>query len=87
MYRRLTGQLYRAIQSNTNLFKGERNPLNCNLKEMQGFDFNSHSPFKEYFLPHISVTLNDQRQVALTIPEFKTKSQVVFQKPGTMPNY
>ena len=80
MYRRFTGRLYSAIQKNTSLLKGERTPLNSNLEDMVGFDFNSNSPFKEYFLPTMTVTLNNQRQVELFIPEFESKSEVVFPK-------
>ena len=34
MYRRFTGQLYKALQSNTSLMKGERTPLNCHLEAL-----------------------------------------------------
>ncbi len=78
MYRRFTGQLYKALQSNTTLMKGERTPLNCHLDALVGFDFNIHSPFKDYFSPEWSVTLNSKRQVVLTLPEFKPKKAVVF---------
>jgi hypothetical protein len=78
MYRRLTGSLYRAIRSNTAIFKGERTPLNSNLDELVGFDFNSNSAFKDYFLPTVLVVLTNERQVQVTLPEFKPKSEVVF---------
>jgi hypothetical protein len=78
MYRRFTGSLYSAIQSNTTIFKGERTPLNCNLDELVGFDFNSNSAFKDYFLPTVLVELTNQRQVQVTIPEFEPRSEVVF---------
>lgn len=80
MYRRFTGSLYSAIQSNTTIFKGERTPLNCNLDGLVGFNFNSNSAFKDYFLPTILVELTNQRQVQVTIPEVEPKSEVVF--PG-----
>jgi len=78
MYRRFTGSLYSAIQSNTTIFKGERTPLNCNLDELVGFDFNSNSAFKDYFLPTVLVELTNQRQVQVTVPEFEPRSEVVF---------
>jgi len=78
MYRRLTGSLYSAIQSNTAIFKGERTPLNSNLDALVGFDFNNKSAFKDYFLPTVLVELTNQRQVQVSIPEFEPKSEVVF---------
>ena len=78
MYRRLTGSLYSAIQSNTAILKGERTPLNSNLDALVGFDFNSSSAFKDYFLPTVLVELTNQRQVQVNIPEFEPKSEVVF---------
>jgi hypothetical protein len=78
MYRRLTGSLYRAIRSNTAIFKGERTPLNSNLDELVGFDFNSNSAFKDYFLPTVLAELTNQRQVQVIIPTFEPRSEVVF---------
>jgi len=78
MYRRFTGSLYNAIQSNTAIFKGERTPLNSNVEDLVGFDFNSNSPFKDYFLPSIVVEITNQRKVQIAIPELEPKSEVVF---------
>ena len=78
MYRRFTGSLYNAIQSNTAIFKGERTPLNSNLDELVGFNFNSNSVFKDYFLPDLHVELTNQGQVEVVIPEFEPKSELVF---------
>lgn len=81
MYRRLTGQLYAALLSNTNLPKGERTPLNANMKDLEGFEFNSHSPFKDYFIPKITTVVGADRQLQLTVPELEPKNQVLF-PPG-----
>lgn len=78
MYRRLTGQFYNALQSNLNLPKGERTPLNSNMKDLEGFEFNSHSPFKDYFDANITTVLDDNRQLQLTLPELDPKNQVLF---------
>jgi hypothetical protein len=78
MYRRLTGQLYKAILENTHIPKGERTPINADMSGLTGFEFNINSPFSEYFLPKIEVSLNSQRQVVVNISEFEPKSEVVF---------
>jgi len=78
MYRRLTGQLYKALLSNTNLPKGGRTPLNADMKDLEGFEFNSHSPFKDYFIPKITTVLDTHRQLQVTIPELDLNTQVLF---------
>ncbi|RZK12667.1 MAG: hypothetical protein EOO46_02275 [Flavobacterium sp.] len=78
MYRRLTGQFYNALRTNTHLPKGKRTPLNANLKDLEGFEFNTHSPFKEYFTVPITVVLDAQRQLHITIPKLDPRSQIVF---------
>lgn len=80
MYRRLTGSFYNALLENTHLPKGQRTPLNASMKALEGFEFNSHSPFKEYFLPEITVVMDSERQVQVTIPELEPKSQMQFPK-------
>lgn len=84
MYRRLTGQLYNALLSNTQLPKGERTPLNANMKDMEGFEFNSHSPFKDYFTSTITTKLDDNRQLQITVPKLDLNNQVLF--PPTVNN-
>lgn len=78
MYRRLTGALYTSLLSNTNLSKGKRSPLNSNMKGLEGFEFNSHSPFADYFTPKIEVVLNPQNQVTITIPKLDPKKDMLF---------
>ena len=45
---------------------------------MVGFDFNSNSPFQDYFLPNIEVTANSQKQITVVVPEFEPKTQVKY---------
>lgn len=80
MHSRLNGQLYAAIQQNNSLPKGERNPLNSDMASLAGFEFNTYSPFAEHFLPEIEVTLNNQRQVEITVPEFQPATAIKFAK-------
>lgn len=78
MYRRLTGALYNTLLGNTNLPKGKRTPLNANMKGLEGFDFNSHSPFDTYFTPRIEALLNSQQQIEITIPKLDPKRDIQF---------
>ncbi|MCY1226835.1 hypothetical protein D3C87_143120 [compost metagenome] len=78
MYRRLTGAFYNALLENTHLPKGQRTPFTADMKALEGFEFNIHSPFKKYFLPEITVVMDSQRQVQVTIPELEPKSQIRF---------
>lgn len=78
MYRRLTGQLYQALQSNTAMGKGLRTPCNADMSALVGFEFNTHSPFVNYFLPKLDISLDSQRQLKVVIPEFEPKTEVVF---------
>lgn len=83
MYRRWTGAVYQSLLSNTHLPKGQRTPFNCAMKDLEGFDFNTHSLFKDYFLSDIEVTLNTQGVVTIKVPEFDPKIQVVFPEKVT----
>ena len=78
MYRRLTGQFYNALLGNTHLPKGGRTPLNANMKDLEGFEFNTHSPFKDYFDAKITTVLDANRQLQITVPELDLKNQVLF---------
>lgn len=78
MYRRLTGQLYNALLGNTHLPKGERTPLNASMKDLEGFDFNIHSPFKDYFAPGITTVMDAERQLHITVPALDPGSQMLF---------
>lgn len=78
MFRRLTGVFYKALMSNTNILKGQRTPLNANMSDLVGFDFNLNSPFKDYFLPKIEVTADSQKQITVIVPELEPKTQVKY---------
>ena len=78
MYKRFTGQLYSALQSNTDLPKGQRNPCNADMSALAGFEFNIHSPFVAYFFPALTATLDAQRRLTVTIPELEPKTEMVF---------
>lgn len=78
MYRRLTGRLYNTLLDNTNLPKGQRTPLNTNMQGLEGFEFNTHSPFTDYFTPVIEALLDEQRQVQVNIPPFDPKQDMQF---------
>lgn len=78
MHSRLNGQLYAAIQMNTALPKGQRTPLNSDMSTLAGFEFNTHSPFTDYFALPIEAVLNDQQQVVVTVPEFEPKTALQF---------
>jgi hypothetical protein len=80
MYRRFTGAFYNALQKNTTLLKGHRTPMNADMTTLAGFEFNTNSLFKDYFLPELVVTIENQNQIKVVIPEFEPKSQVVFPK-------
>lgn len=78
MYKRFTGQLYTALQSNIHLLKGERNPCNADMSALAGFEFNTHSPFVAYFFPALTASLDAHRQLTVTIPAFDPKTEMVF---------
>jgi len=78
MYKRLTGKLYATLQTNTSMLKGVRTPCNADMSELAGFEFNTHSPFADYFLPSFEVALDAQRQVTITMPELEPKTEIVF---------
>lgn len=78
MFRRLTGNFYKALMSNTLIPKGHRTPLNANMSDLVGFDFNLNSPFKDYFLPQIEVTADSQKQITVIVPELEPKTQVKY---------
>jgi len=48
MFSRFTGAVYKAIQKNITLPKGQRTPLNSDMSSLIGFEFNTHSPFTTY---------------------------------------
>lgn len=83
MYRRLTGRVYNALLDNTHLPKGERGPLQADMKALTGFEFNTHSPFGDYFLPEILVVLDDQRQIRVTVPGLEPETEIRFPEMAT----
>ena len=78
IYKRLTARLYAVLQTNTSIPKGLRTPCNADMGALVGFEFNTHSPFVDYFLPQIEVHLDSQRQINVMLPEFEPKTEVVF---------
>lgn len=78
MYRRFAGQFYNALLSNNSLPKGQRTPLTANMEHLEGFEFNSHSPFSDYFMPKITAVMDSQRQVTVTVPALDAKTQLLF---------
>lgn len=78
MYRRFNGAFYNALQQNTSMLKGQRTPLNAALSQLAGFDFNSHSPFKDSFLPEILTSLENQNSIKVIVPALEPKTQILF---------
>ncbi len=78
MYRRFTGAFYNALQTNEELPKGARTPLNADMTDLAGFEFNAHSPFEYYFTPPISAELDEQRQVTISLPAFNPQADMHF---------
>ena len=83
MFSRFTGAVYKAIQKNLTLPKGQRTPLNSDMSSLVGFEFNTHSPFSTYCTVPIQVTANPDRTVTVTIPEFLPKTAIVFPEKCT----
>jgi hypothetical protein len=78
MYRRFTGQLYNALLANTNLANEQLTPLTANMDNLEGFEFNTHSPFSHYFMPKITAVIDSQRRVAVNVPPLDAKTQLLF---------
>ncbi len=78
MYRRFTGIVYEALQTNTQFSKGERTLLNTNMSSLVGFEFNTHSPFTDYFTVPIAAVLNEQRQVTINMAAFVPQTDMLF---------
>lgn len=78
MYRRLTRQLYLAILANDSQPKGERTPSTSDMKNLEGFEFNSHSPFSHYFMPKIEVSMDAERKITVTIPALFPQADMKF---------
>ncbi|MFY8187474.1 MAG: hypothetical protein ACOVLC_05885 [Flavobacterium sp.] len=80
MHRRLTTALYQTILSNTQLLVGERTPFNCDMKGMEGFEWNTHSPMQAYFQAPLQTTMLDSGHVEIAIPSFKPNEAIKFPK-------
>jgi hypothetical protein len=78
MHSRMAARVYAAIQLNMDLPNGERTPLNSDMSSLADFEFNSHSPFTDYFIPEIVAEFNEQRQVVVTVPEFNPRVAMEF---------
>lgn len=78
MYQRLTTAVYNAIKSNTAIPQGGRTPLNSNMKTLEGFEFNAHSPFAAHFTPAVSAELNTNKETVISLPAFDPESEMVF---------
>ncbi len=78
MYRRLTGQLYHAILANTDKPRGERTPLTSDMKSLEDFEFNTHSPFSRYFKSEIAVAMDAERKITVTIPALDSGTDLHF---------
>jgi hypothetical protein len=77
MYQRFTAALHTAIK-NSGLPQGERTPLTAGMQSLSGFEFNSHSPFAEYFKNQLTAYLNEDNEVVVTLPAFDAKDAIVF---------
>ena len=78
MFRRFTGAFYDALQTNTNLPKGQRTPLNSNLHTLAGFEFNTHALFVEYCKAPIEVALNVTQEITITVPAFIPNTHLLW---------
>ena len=48
------------------------------MDTLASFEFNTHSPFTDYFTPPITATLDTLRQITLTLPSFEPKIAMRF---------
>ncbi|MEC4050507.1 hypothetical protein OX284_013775 [Flavobacterium sp. SUN046] len=80
MYKRFTSAVYNAIQQNNSLPKGERSPLNSDMSYLNGFEFNINSPLSNSLFISATISLNNQNQIQINLPEFDPKTAVNFPK-------
>jgi hypothetical protein len=80
MYQRFTATIYSAIKG-SELPQGMRTPLNSNMNALEGFEFNSHSPFTDYFKPQFSATLTESNEMIIALTAFDTVDAIVY-PPG-----
>lgn len=78
MYQRFTTAVYNAIKNNTAVPQGERTPLNSDMKALEKFEFNAHSPFAANFLPVISAEQNADKEALITLAAFEPKREMIF---------
>lgn len=78
MHSRFSAAMYNTIKGNTALPIGQRAPWNSTMAPLQGFDFNTHSPFTNYFKPAIVAELNTNKEASISIPAFDPQTDVVF---------
>ena len=77
MYQRFTAEVHNAIKQ-SDLPKGASTPLNVAMHSMEGFEFNTNSPFAEYCTLQFTTALTNSREVVVTIPAFEAKDGILF---------
>lgn len=80
MYKRFTSVVYKAIQQNNSLPKGERTALNSDMSFLNGFEFNTNSPLSNSISISPIISLNNQNQIHIILPEFDPKTAIKFPK-------
>lgn len=78
MHSRFSAAIYNTIKGNTALPNGQRSPLNSSMEALQRFEFNTHSPFANYFKPNIAAELNANKEVSISIPAVDPQTDIVF---------
>lgn len=78
MHQRLTSAIYTGIKTNLNQPIGMRTPLNSNMENLVGFDFNSHSPFETSFKLPITAELTATNEAQITLPAFTPSEVMIF---------
>jgi hypothetical protein len=77
MYQRFTAAVHSAIKQ-SELPKGERTPITAAMHLLEGFEFNTHSPFADHFKSEFTAGLNDGNEILITLPAFEAKEAIVF---------
>ena len=77
MYQRFTTAIYNTIKD-SDLPQGARTPLNADMQGIEGFEFNSNSPFSDYFSPELTTTLTATNEIQLTLPAFNAAEGIAF---------
>jgi hypothetical protein len=48
------------------------------MRALEGFEFNSHSPFTDYFKPQLSATLTENNEAMVTLPAFDAAEAIAY---------